>query len=333
MKMSLRCACWSLINMAKNKTQAEMPPKSTREGFGEGIVEAGKDKKVVALVPDLMESLRLEAFSKAYPERFFDLGVAEQNLITVAAGLASSGKTPFACGFAIFLAGRAYDQIRLHAGLSHLNIKIIGSHAGLLTGEDGATHQALEDIGQMRAIPGMTVISPADYIEAKAATKAIAKLKGPVYLRLGRDKLPIINQDSYRFKLGRGVVLRKGKDITIIATGPMVNEALKAHDNLKTKNISARVINIHTIKPLDRKLILKAAKETKAIITAEDHMISCGLGSAVAEVLSESCPTLIKRIGLDERFGESGRSAELYKRFGMAAEDIARAAQRILREK
>lgn len=317
--------------MADKKNAEEKLPRSTREGFGDGLLEAGKDRNVVVLVADLLESTRTQAFSMAYPERCFDVGVAEQNLITIAAGLASSGKTPFACGFAVFLAGRSYDQIRLHAGISHLNIKIIGSHAGLLTGEDGATHQALEDMGQMRAIPGMTVISPADYIEAKAATKEIAKLKGPVYLRLGRDKLPIINPESYRFKLGMGAVLRKGKDITLIATGPMVHEALKAHDLLKAKKISARVINIHTIKPLDKKLILKAAKETKAIITIEDHSICTGLGSVVAEFLSESFPTKIIRLGMAEKFGESGKPAELYKRFGMTAEDIAKAAQKLLK--
>ncbi len=253
-------------------------------------------------------------------------------MITVAAGLASSGKIPFACGFAVFIAGRSYDQVRLHAGVSHLNMKIIGSHAGLLTGEDGATHQALEDIGQMRAIPKMIVISPADYIEAKAATKAIARLEGPIYLRLGRDKLSIINPEGYRFRLGKGVVLREGSDITIIATGPMVHEALKAHSILKLLDISARVINIHTIKPLDKALILKAAKETKAIITAEDHSISCGLGSAVSEFLSENHPTKIWRIGMVEKFGESGRPEELYRRFGMTAHDIAKAAQKILKK-
>ena len=309
----------------------ERLPKSTREGFGDGLLEAGKDRRVVVLVADLLESTRTQEFKLVHPERCFDVGVAEQNLITVAAGLASSGKIPFACGFAIFLAGRSYDQVRLHAGISHLNMKIIGSHAGLLTGEDGATHQALEDIGQMRAIPGIKVISPADYVEAKAATKAIARLEGPVYLRLGRDKLPIIYPETYRFRLGKGVVLREGTDITIIATGPMVHEALKAHNMLKFLHISSRVINIHTIKPLDKELILRAAQETRAIITAEDHSICCGLGSAVAEFLSETRPTKMWRIGMVERFGESGRPEELYRKFGMTASDIVKAARKLLK--
>jgi transketolase len=319
--------------MDKPKSRAraeEQPMRSTRDGFGDAVVEAGKNKEVVVLTADLAESTRVLKFKDAYPERFFDVGVAEQNMITVAAGLASSGKIPFACGFAVFVAGRSYDQVRLHAGVSHLNMKIVGSHAGLLTGEDGATHQGLEDIGQMRAIPGMTVISPADYFEAKKATLYAARMKGPVYLRLGRDKLPIIYTDRYNFRLGKGMVVRPGKDITIIATGPMVHEAIKAHELLKFHHVVARVINIHTIKPIDRDIIIKAAKETKAVITAEDHSIYCGLGSAVAEVLGESCPTRMMRIGVHDRFGESGKPSELYRRYGLTAEHIVKAALKML---
>lgn len=319
--------------MTEEKTPKENMPekKSTRDGFGDGLLEAGKNKRVVALCTDLTESTRIKPFKNAYPERFFSAGVAEQNAVCMAAGLASCGKIPFVAGYAVFIVGRAYDQIRLHAGISRLNIKIVGAHGGLMTGLQGATHQALEDIGQMRAIPGMKVISPADYIEAREATKAIARLDGPAYLRLGREKLPLIYPEGYQFRLGKGVMLREGKDLTIIATGPMVHEAIKAHSMLKLLDISARVINIHTIKPLDKELILKAAEETRAIITAEDHSINCGLGSAVAEYLSETRPTRMWRIGMVDRFGESGRPEELYKRYGMTASDIVKAAQKLMK--
>jgi transketolase len=303
--------------------------KSTRDGFGAGLLEAGRDKRVVALTTDLCESTRVNLFSEAYPERFFDMGVAEQNAICVAAGFAASGKIPFVSGFAVFIAGRGYDQIRLHAGISGLNIKLVGAHGGLLTGRQGASHQMLEDIGMMRAIPGMTVVSPADYEEARQATIAAAKHNGPVYLRLGREKIPVIHGQHYRFQLGKGNVMRQGKDVTIIATGPMVNEALEAHKLLSKLGIYARVINIHTIKPLDKALIIQAAKETKGILTAEDHNIMGGLGSAVAEVLSEQCPTRLVRIGVNDRFGNSGKPFELYEEYGLTAKHIADAALRL----
>ena len=306
--------------------------KATRDGFGEAIAEIGKNKNIVVLDADLAESTRSIKFKEKYPERFFDFGVAEQNMVATAAGLAASGKIPFACSFAVFITGRAYDQIRLNAGISHLNIKLVGSHGGLLTGEDGASHQSLEDISLMRGIPGMVVVQPADFTEAKKATIEIAKYKGPVYLRLARGKVPLINDENYQFKIGKGVVLREGKDIAIIATGALVNESLKAYDELKKQKISARIINVHTIKPIDKNLILKAAKETKAIITAEDHSINGGLGSAVAEVLGENYPAKMERIGVKDVFGESGKPAELYKKYGLTSDNIAGVAKKLLRK-
>lgn len=306
--------------------------KSTRDGYGEALVELGKDKRIVALDADLAESTRSIKFKENYPERFFDVGIAEQNLVATAAGLAASGKTPFASSFAVFITGRAYGQVRLNAGISHLNIKLVGSHSGLLTGEDGASHQSLEDISLMRGIPGITVIQPFDFIEAKKATIAAAKYKGPVYLRLGRTKLPIINKKNYQFKIGKGVVLKDGKDITIIATGSLVHIAIEAAKELKKQKISARVINIHTIKPIDKNLILKAAKETNAIITAEDHSIIGGLGSAVAEILSENYPIKLKRIGINDQFGESGKPDELYKKYGLTKENIIKTVKKLIKK-
>ncbi|MEA2037881.1 MAG: transketolase family protein [Nanoarchaeota archaeon] len=306
--------------------------KATRDGFGEGIAEIGKNNDIVVLDADLAESTRSIKFQEKYPERFFDFGIAEQNMVATAGGLAASGKIPFACSFAVFLTGRAYGQIRLMAGISHLNMKLIGSHAGLLTGEDGASHQSLEDISLMRGIPGMVVIQPADFMEAKKATIEIAKYTGPVYLRLGRGKVHIINKDDYKFKIGKGIELRDGKDITIIATGALVDEALRAHDELKKQGISARIINIHTIKPLDKELIIKAAKETSAIVTAEDHSIYGGLGSAVSEVLAENTLVKLERIGVKDTFGESGAPDELYKKYGLTTDNIVKVTTKIWNE-
>lgn len=307
--------------------------KATRDGFGEALAELGSNKDIVVLDADLSESTRTHKFAQKYPERFLDMGIAEQDLVATAAGLAASGKIPFACSFAAFITGRANDQIRLNAGISKLNIKLVGSHAGLLTGEDGASHQSLEDIGLMRCIPGMTVIQPADFIEAKEATKAAAKLKGPVYLRLGRGKVPVINNENYKFELGKGATLKDGKDITIIATGALVHEALVAHEELKKQNISARIINIHTIKPIDKNIIIKAAKETKAIVTAEDHGINGGLGSIVAEILSENIPVPLERLGTNDTFGESGKPEELYKKYGFTPENIIKVVKKALKRK
>ncbi len=306
--------------------------KATRDGYGAALVELGKDKRIVALDADLAESTRSIKFKEKYPERFFDVGIAEQNLVATAAGLAASGKIPFASSFAVFITGRAYDQVRLNAGISHLNIKLVGSHAGLLTGEDGASHQSLEDISLMRGIPGITIIQPCDFTEAKKATIAISKYKGPVYLRLGRTKLPIINKKNYQFKIGKGVILKDGKDIAVIATGALVHTAIEAAEELKKQKISTRVINIHTIKPIDKNLILKAAKETRAIITAEDHSIMGGLGSAVSEILSENYPVKIKRIGINDKFGESGKPDELYKKYGLTKENIIKTVKKLIKK-
>ena len=306
---------------------------ATRDGYGKALVEIGKDKRIVALDADLAESTRSLWFKEKYPERFFEIGIAEQNLIATAAGLAASGKIPFASSFAIFITGRAYDQIRLMAGISHLPIRIVGSHAGLLTGEDGASHQALEDLSLMRGIPGMTVIQPCDAIETEKAVKALVKLKGPAYLRLSRGKVPVINKKNYDFKIGKGVALKQGKDAAIIASGALVHIALEAANELKKQKIDARVINIHTIKPIDRDLIIKAAKETKAIVTAEDHSIYGGLGTAVEEVLSENLPTPVEKVGVNDRFGESGKPEELYKKYGFTAENIIKHVKIAIRRK
>ncbi len=300
----------------------EQEKKATRDGYGEALVEIGKDKNVVTLDADLSESTRSNWFKKEYPERFFQMGISEQDMMGTAAGLALSGKIPFASTFAIFITCRALDQVRNAIAYPKLNVKIVGSHAGLLTGEDGVSHQAIEDIAIMRAIPNLIVISPADYMEAKKAVKAIYEYDGPVYLRLGREKVPIIYDDDYDFKIGKGSLLREGNDITIIATGALVNEALKAHDLLAKENINARIINISTIKPIDKEIIIKAAKETKAIITCEDHNVVGGLGSAVADILSEEYPKKIYRIGIKDAFAESGSASDLYKKYGLTAEHI-----------
>lgn len=306
--------------------------KATRDGYGEGLVEAGKNKNVVALDADLAESTRSIKFAEKYPERFFEMGISEQDMIGTAAGLAASGKIPFASSFACFITSRCFGQIRLMAAISNLNIRIVGSHAGLLTGEDGASHQALEDISVMRTLPNMTVIQPADAVEAKKATLALVKHKGPAYLRLGRGKVPIIHDENYKFEIGKGDLLRNGKDVTIIATGALVNEALKAADELERQKINARVINMHTIKPIDKAIIIKAAKETKYIVTAEDHNIIGGLGSAVSEVLSENIPTPLERVGVKDKFGESGKPEELYKKYGLTKENIVKVAKNLIKK-
>ncbi len=310
----------------------EQEKKATRDGYGEALVEIGEDKNVVALDADLSESTRSSLFKEKYPKRFFEMGISEQDMIGTAAGLALSGKIPFASTFAIFASCRALDQIRNAIAYPKLNVKIVGSHAGLLTGEDGVSHQAIEDIALMRSIPNMMVISPADYTEAKKAVKAIYEYDGPVYLRLGRAKLPIIYKENYNFRIGKGFLLKEGNDIAIVATGALVNEALKAYELLKKEKINARIINISTIKPIDKDIIIKAANETKAIITCEDHTIIGGLGGAVAEVLAENYPAKIKRIGLMDKFGESGSASELYKKYGLDAEHIATKAKEILKE-
>lgn len=310
----------------------EQKTEATRDGFGKGIVKAGENKDVVVLDADLAESTKSIKFKEHYPERFFDMGIAEMDMIGTAAGLAASGKIPFACSFAVFSTGRAYGAMSL-AAISELNVKIVGSHAGIGTGEDGATHQSIDDISLTRTLPGMTVIQPCDSLEAEKATLALVNHKGIAYLRTTRSKLPIITKENDPFIIGKGKVMADGKDITIIATGALVHIALEAAEELKKENISARVINIHTIKPIDKNLILKAAKETKAIITAEDHSIIGGLGSAVAEILAENYPIKMKRIGVNDQFGQSGKTDELYKKYGLTKEEIIKSSKTLLGRK
>ncbi|MEM4253943.1 MAG: transketolase C-terminal domain-containing protein [Candidatus Woesearchaeota archaeon] len=302
--------------------------KATRTGFGEGmIIAAEKNKNIVALCADLTESTRLTEFKKRFPERFIEVGVAEQNLATIAAGMALMGKIPFIASFAVFNPGRNWEQIRTTICYNDVPVKIVGSHAGLATGEDGATHQGTEDIALMRSLPNMTVIVPCDAIEARKATIAAAKTKGPVYLRVARDKTPIITAEENSFEIGKAQILKEGKDVTIIACGPVVYQALLAAQMLEKKGISAQVINNHTIKPIDKKTLISAARKTGAFVTVEDHQIIGGMGSAVAETISEAFPIPIKRLGVQDSFGESGKSMELLEKHGMTAKHITKAAE------
>ena len=306
--------------------------KATRESYGEALAQlAEENKDVVVLDADLSKSTKTDLFQKKAPERFFDCGIAEGNMIGVAAGLAAAGKIPFASSFAMFAAGRAFEQIRNSVGYPHLNVKICATHAGISVGEDGATHQCCEDIALMRSIPGMVVLNPADHYEMQAAVKAAAEHMGPVYLRLGRLAVESIhNNEDYRFEIGKGITLREGTDLTLAATGLMVGEALKAADSLKSQGISARVLDIHTIKPLDTELILKAAKETGRIITIEEHSVIGGLGEAVCSFLSEVCPTPVTKMGVNDVFGHSGPAVDLLKEFGLSAEHIEAVVKKAL---
>ncbi|TYP57811.1 transketolase family protein [Thermosediminibacter litoriperuensis] len=308
-----------------------MPKIATREAYGEALAELGEEiKDIVVLDADLSKSTKTSVFAKKFPERFFNMGIAEQNLMGTAAGLATCGKIPFASTFAVFATGRAFEQIRNSICYPNLNVKIAASHAGITVGEDGATHQSIEDIAIMRSLPNMTIINPADAVEAKQAVRAAALHKGPVYLRLGRHPVETIFDEHYKFEPGKGVILRDGKDVALIATGIMVAEALKAAEILAKGGINAMVINIHTIKPIDKEIILQAA-ECGAIVTAEEHSIIGGLGSAVAEVLVEEKPVPMKRIGIRDVFGQSGKPEELLKAYGLTAEDIAEAARSLRR--
>ncbi|NQV03933.1 MAG: transketolase family protein [Candidatus Omnitrophica bacterium] len=311
-----------------------MDAKSTRDGFGEGIVELGEKRQdIVVLSADLTDSTRAGWFKKKFPERFFSMGVSEQDMMSTAAGLALSGKVAFACTFGAFAAGRAWDQVRVSLAYMNVNVKIVGTHGGISVGEDGPTHQAVEEITLMRVLPNMTVIVPCDAIEAKKATVASASYDGPVYLRLGRAKEPIVTKEGDPFVIGKADVLREGRDVAIIACGYEVGESLIACEMLKKQGIDARVINLHTIKPIDKDVIIKAAKETGAIVTAEEHTISGGMGSAVSELVSQECPVPIEFIGVRDRFGESGAPAELFKLFQLMADDISKAAKRAVARK
>ena len=299
---------------------------ATRESYGIALCELAKEHEdFVVLDADLAAATKTGMFKKEFPDRFYDCGISEANMVGVAAGLATTGIIPFATSFAMFSTGRAYEQIRNMVGYPHLNVKIVGTHAGITVGEDGATHQCLEDVALMRTIPGMTIINPSDHYETIAAVSAAYNHYGPVYIRLGRLAIDSFNySDEYKFELGKGVTLSEGKDITIIATGLMVSESIKAIDLLKNKGISARLINIHTIKPIDKDIIIRAAKETQMIFTVEEHNIIGGLGEAVAAVVAENHPVPVYRIGIHDSFGHSGSAVDLLKEFGLDVEGITK---------
>ena len=307
---------------------------ATREGYGKTLVELGADHDFVVLDADLAEATKTCYFAKAYPNRFFDCGIAEGNMVGIAAGLAAAGKTVVASSFAMFAAGRAFEQIRNSVAYPHLNVKICATHAGITVGEDGATHQCLEDLALMRAIPGMTVINPSDAAEGAAALKAALETDGPFYIRFGRYAVPVIHDADYQFELGKGETLVDGTDLTIIATGVMVAAAIEAGYLLEqTRGIKVRIINIHTIKPLDRAIIKKAAAETGAIVVAEEHNVIGGLGSAVAECVSETCPCPVLRVGVQDTFGRSGKVPPLLELYGLTSEAIFLKAEAALRMK
>ncbi len=307
---------------------------ATRESYGKALAELGEKYDIVVLDADLSKSTKTETFKKKFPERFINMGIAEQNMMSTAAGIASCGKIVFASSFAMFAAGRAFEQIRNSICYPNLNVKIGATHAGISVGEDGATHQCLEDIGIMRTIPNMIIINPADDVEARAAVEAAVKHNGPVYLRFGRLGVPVIfDEETYKFEIGKGIQLKDGKDVTIIATGLMVEKAITAAQMLEEKGIDARVINIHTIKPIDRDIIEKAAKETGAVVTCEEHNIIGGLGSAVAEVIAETHPAALERVGVCDKFGKSGEPNALLEEYGLTAENIAEKAMKAIKRK
>ncbi|MGJ1265102.1 transketolase family protein [Sphingobacterium spiritivorum] len=308
--------------------------KDTRSGFGAGLLEAGKqDENVVALCADLIGSLKMNDFIKEFPERFFQIGIAEANMMGIAAGLTIGGKVPFTGTFANFSTGRVYDQIRQSIAYSDKNVKIAASHAGLTLGEDGATHQILEDIGLMKMLPGMTVINPCDFNQTKAATIAVAKHHGPVYLRFGRPVVPNFTPTDQEFVIGKAILLNEGTDVTIIATGHLVWEAIQAGEKLAELGISAEIINIHTIKPLDEEAVLKSVGKTKCVVTAEEHNRLGGLGDSVAQVLAQHLPTPQEYVAVNDSFGESGTPAQLMEKYGLNAEAIVAAAQKVIKRK
>jgi len=306
---------------------------ATREAYGSALAEFGADERIVVLDADLSKSTKTDTFKKKYPERFLNMGIAEGNMMATAAGIASCGKIVFASTFAIFAAERGCEQIRNSICYPKMNVKVAATHAGISVGEDGASHQAVEDIAIMRSLANMGVISPADATETRLAVKAAIEHDGPVYLRLGRLAVPTLFDENYKFELGKGVTLADGKDVTIVATGLLVQYALEAKDILAKEGIEARVINIHTIKPIDEEIIIKAAKETGALVTAEEHNIIGGLGSAVAEVLAENYPVPLKRVGVEDKFGKSGKPAKLLEMYGLTAENIVNKAKEAMKMK
>lgn len=303
---------------------AEVKNIATRDAYGQTLIEmADAGKEFIVLDADLAAATKTGMLKKAHPEMFYNCGIAEQNMMSVAAGIASTGKLVFASSFSMFASGRAFEQIRNSIAYPGLNVKIGASHAGISVGEDGATHQCCEDIAIMRTLPGMTIINPADAVEARQAVLAASEINGPVYMRFGRLAVPVVFDENYKFEIGKGVELKEGTDATIIATGLMVKEALEAHELLKAEGINARIINMATIKPIDREIIIKAAKETGVIVTAEEHSVIGGLGSAVAEVVTEECPVPVLKVGVYDKFGMSGPANELLDIFGLRAKDIA----------
>lgn len=308
--------------------------KDTRSGFGDGLLEAGKkNKNVVALCADLTGSLKMDAFKNEFPDRFFQAGIAEANMMGMAAGLTIGGQIPFTGTFANFSTGRVYDQIRQSIAYSNKNVKICASHAGLTLGEDGATHQILEDIGLMKMLPGMTVINPCDYNQTKAATIAIAEYEGPVYLRFGRPKWPVFTNEDQKFEIGKAIKFTEGKDVSIFATGHLVWEALQAAEVLEEQGISVEVINIHTIKPLDEKAILESVAKTACVVTAEEHQMNGGLGDSIAQLLALNNPRPMEMVAVNDSFGESGQPEALLKKYGLSSENIVAAALKVIKRK
>lgn len=321
-----------VVSMTKKFTYTEK--KDTRSGFGAGLLELGRtNPDVVALCADLTGSLKMDAFQKEFPDRFFQVGIAEANMMGIAAGLTIGGKIPFTGTFANFSTGRVYDQIRQSIAYSGKNVKICASHAGLTLGEDGATHQILEDIGLMKMLPGMCVINPCDFNQTKAATLAIAKHEGPVYLRFGRPAVPNFTPADQKFEIGKAITLQEGKDVTIFATGHLVWQAIEALEALEQKGISVELINIHTIKPLDEKAVIASAKKTRCVVTAEEHQINGGLGDSVANVLARNLPTVQEFVAVNDSFGESGTPEQLMKKYGLSAENIVKAVEKALARK
>ena len=309
---------------------AEMKKVATRDSYGAALTELGAEHKdLVVLDADLAGATKTGVFKKAFPDRHFDFGIAEANMVSAAAGMSTAGLVPFASSFAMFAAGRAFEQVRNSIGYPHLNVKIGATHGGISVGEDGASHQCCEDFALMRSIPGMTVICPADDVEAKAAVKAAYEMNGPVYLRFGRLAVPVFHGDDYKFEIGKGEIVKDGTDVAIIANGLLAYEAIKAGEILAEKGINAMIINMATIKPLDEELVLAAAKKCGKVITCEEHSIIGGLGEAVCSLLAEKCPTIVKRIGVNDEYGHSGPAVELLKQFGLSAEHIVEVAQEL----
>ena len=321
-----------IVKLNVNLVKPEMVP--SRDGYGYGLIEAGQqDENVVALGADITASVRVDWFQKEFPNRFFSIGIAEQNQMCVAAGMALMGKVPFVTNYGVFLSGRAWDQIRTTVCYNNLNVKLGGAHGGISVGPDGATHQALEEIAVMRCLPNMTVIVPADAVEARKATVAIAKMYGPAYIRFGREKVPVISDEKTPFEISKAYCCRDGSDVAIVSCGAMVYEALVAAEKLSEAGISVMVINNHTIKPIDKATLIEVAKKTGAVVTVEEHQLMGGMGSAVLEVLAQNCPVPVRMIGVDDRFGESGAPDVLMKAFGLTSNHIIEAVKEVIKAK